>query len=134
MEAEFLGIVFRSEDHMRWFQMSMGFVVIIGLISIFSATIAIWKRPVGHRGFSIVLLLMVVAGGYHATAGILSAIHFVIMISIGRDPNGPVYSVDCIWFNFSMAASYISILVVAYLLRKKALKRENTQTTIINPN
>ena len=118
MEAEFLGIVFRSENHMYWFWMSMSFAAIIGLISLCSATVAIWKRHVGSVGFSVAQALVVSGGVTYAIFGFVAGIRFVVAISTGRDPNGPTWSVDCIWFNFSMAASCLIIFAVVYLLRR----------------
>ncbi len=113
MEAtEFLGITFRSPQHMHWFVMSMGYLVIVlscvGIRSFLSGSF----DKGGLLRWGIV---------YH----LFTSLSAVVITKFGTI-NGPVYSRDCIWFNALMAALYAVIWYVGtrYFNRKNKVSME----------
>ena len=85
-----LATYFRSPNHAAWFFVSVA-VLIISLIYAFyrlGTARAIWRFVIGTHVGTVVLAILVVA-----TRG-----------------SGPVYSIDCIWFNALMALIYGSLL------------------------
>lgn len=99
MEAvELFGITFRSEHHLHWFIMTM---MLFGA-SLLCAAICMWRK-----------LYM----GPFAIWGSLSFISFSTFMSAIVETklgmvNGPVWSVDCIWYNGLLTALYLSCIVI----------------------
>jgi hypothetical protein len=92
--VEFLGIVFRSSQHMVW---GVG-TVLVTLVLIVLTTF--FKKPkVFFFGGSF---------GYLAVA-----ISAVIVTKWGT-VNGPTYSVDCIWFNLLICVIYWLLFLVPW--------------------
>lgn len=96
--VEWLDIVFRSPDHLIWFKMSLilfagGFIAF--LINFWKPRSS-WHKLPGSLAF------------FHLTASFLAIIH-----TQGGTINGPVYSVDCIWFNALMGAIHTVLFLVA---------------------
>jgi len=100
---EFLGIVFRSQSHLGWFQFSMA-VFGIGMITFGMVLLGCNSIRSMTRGFFPFMRI------FHFTASILA----VFMTRFGT-MNGPIYSVNCIWFNFLMGTIYCTLYWIAGL-------------------
>ncbi len=95
--VEFLGIVFRSPQHLGWFTMSM--TVFAAMVGVLILCRILRTGPAET--------LLVYAGGM-LCGHTLVALSAVIHTRFG-ELNGPVYSVDCIWFNTAMALAYAAM-------------------------
>jgi len=103
----FMGISFRSHSHMYWFQGSMTFAII-------SAASLLWclrTRP-PRDTLRLVTIYWSLVLAFHVFASTTASwVAYEKAIILGKDPNGPLFSVDCIWFNAMMSALYIAMIV-----------------------
>jgi len=115
--VKFLGIVFRSQSHMEWFQMSMTFLV-ISLIW-YLAALVLSKRS--QVVFFTPGMLWVMFLGFH----VMTMAEALAVVSVrffkGVPLNGKMFSVDCIWFNALMAFIYVLLFLIVRKSSKKSL-------------
>ena len=105
---EFLGIMFRSYSHMVWFSGSM----IFGLLG---GALAVWcyrARPVIETSRLVRILLSLVML-FHICASLSATFNAYLKVYVEHaSPNGPLFSLDCIWWNALMTAYYVALVVV----------------------
>jgi len=112
MEAvEFIGISFRSGSHAIYFAMTMS--IFFGVVSFTIMRMKI-KKKYTHDYFHLLQF---------AFAHILVGIMAVISTKFGAK-NGTVTSVDCIWYNSSMAFMFflVHFYITRFYLEKKTRK------------
>jgi hypothetical protein len=91
-------LTFRSQEHLKWFIMSM--FVFFGSLYVLS---------IAHDDVPVFFLFRFCT----ITYAVVSLFAFVV--TEGGKINGDVFSVDCIWFNALMSSVYLAILL-AYAL------------------
>ena len=94
MKYEFLGIVFRSELHMMWFELTVGVLVLATIILCGFLFFKSYEFPIFIFGSLGVAFLCV-------------SITSVGMTRFGT-VNGENWSVDCIWYNALLSVIYFS--------------------------
>lgn len=103
MEAvEFLGISFRSEQHLGWFVFSM--------LIFFISTATVFISRVNDGRFKLFLVLFL----YHCLVSFIA----IIITNFGAI-NSKSVSVDCIWFNGLMAVLYLFLFSLKKFLQKR---------------
>jgi hypothetical protein len=103
---ELFGISFRSYSHLYWFLGSMT----IALTSLAAYAWCRRQRPEVETT-RLVWIFHSIALLFHAFACItasMNAYHKAIVL--GEDPNGPLFSLDCIWFNALMTLGYLLLI------------------------
>lgn len=96
-QVTFWGLSFRSASHMHWFQMS----VVVFALSVLS--LLVWFFFFRKSNDFLICPFVMWQLGF--------AIHVLqppiaLIVTRGGTVNGPIYSVDCIWFNALMACIY----------------------------
>lgn len=109
---EFLGITFRSIQHMNWFIFTVISLIIIVIINLLFLT------PM-RRSLSLQILgtyIFMLSGAIH-----LIALLTALIKTKGGVINGPITSVDCIWFNGVMffVVLFFSLLSIRFYKRGK---------------
>lgn len=103
----FMGISFRSTSHMYWFQGSMTFA----LLSLASLVWCLRAQP-ARETLRLVLIYWSLVLLFHVGASVSASwVAYQKAIVLGQDPNGPLFSTDCIWFNAMMSAGYVTMIV-----------------------
>ena len=107
---EFFGIVFRSEQHLHWFFLTLiVFAVVVILLAVFYVIAS--SAEMEYQGkwmqFSVELCFAFCFSSlFTTTAAILiAAANFLRHMPV----NGPVWSLDCIWFNALVAMIYFCL-------------------------
>lgn len=118
MEAvEFLGITFRSSYHMQWFVMTM---------IIFGASWVLFGICLVCKCYGAPVIIWGILGIMS-----LSASMGAITKTKWGTVNGPVYSVDCIWYNGLLMVIYFSSAGIYVLLRdyrkRRRLRKEGAR-------
>lgn len=101
---KFLGITFRSANHMYWFRLN---IIMLGACIIISAILVFLKV------WSLAIPILIAFG----TTSALTAITAIIVTRFGKE-NGPYYSKDCIWFNGLLAGIYFAGMCLVLFLEK----------------
>jgi len=110
---EFLGIAFRSAQHLEWFVFTLiTFGANICFIAVCWASGKRFKAPCAFCG---------VLGGLSFFYSILAA----IITDFGA-ASGPVWSGDCIWYNALLAVIYVLGAALCGYLEKRRLRRFET--------
>jgi hypothetical protein len=114
----FLGIDFRSAQHLYWFE-GTSLVLLAGLAA---TAWAVWSRaPADSRRVLAIFLTLV--GGFHVAVSIEAARRAWHAIHVTHtSPNGPLFSVDCIWFNALMAGFYVVSLLTVLRARTRPVE------------
>jgi len=123
-EAEFLGITFRSSDHMQWFQMSMGLAIINFSGLVFRYATRHSSNPFFSKITVLLVILMVGIILSHVMTSGVAVLNALVSVVQHQNPNGPVFSIDCIWFNALMAGTYAIVLY----LESKFYAKQNKNT------
>ena len=93
-ELSFWGITFRSSEHMAYF------ILYVCHLSVLAIVTVVWffsKRSAQSRRNIMALWLST------CTGPLLTSISAAFLTKFGTQ-NGPVFSVDCIWFNALVSA------------------------------
>lgn len=116
----FLGVDFRSVQHLYWFE-GTTLVLLAGLAA---TAFVLWSRaPADSR--RVLGIFLVLVGGFHGAVSLEAARRAWRAVHVTHtDPNGPLFSVDCIWFNALMAALYAATALVLRRLGARRARRE----------
>lgn len=104
----FCFIKFRSYEHLRWFVINTSLLSVTVAILLLNQIFGISLDPV------LVIITSVFMGLIYMIISVCSAI---VVIKLG---NGPIFSVDCIWFNGVISLIYFVICVSMVLKIKFA--------------
>jgi len=106
------GIDFRSAQHLYWFE-GTSLVLLAGMAA---TGWTVWTRaPADTRRVLAIFLSLV--GAFHVAVSVEAARRAWRAIHVTHtNPNGPLFSVDCIWVNALMAALYAASLLVLWRL------------------
>ncbi|KKR36716.1 MAG: hypothetical protein UW46_C0007G0022 [Candidatus Yanofskybacteria bacterium GW2011_GWF1_44_227] len=107
----FLGITFRSASHLIWFVQSM----VILLVSMIYYARKIFTSSREIESFSGPTFYLTAFHG-------ITILQAIVHTRLGRI-NGPIYSVDCIWFNSLMVLVYLSLGYAAHRASLVRLRR-----------
>lgn len=106
---EFLGITFRSAQHLEWFILTL---VTLGANIYFIAVC--W---VSGKRYTMPLAFCAISGGFSLFYSILAA----IITDFGA-VSGPIWSGDCIWYNALLSVIYILGAALCGCLEKRRLR------------
>lgn len=113
-----MGIEFRSGQHLAWFA---GTVLVLGGALVATAWILVRRGPADDRRVLGIFLSLV--GAFHVAVSLEAARRAWRAIHVTHtDPNGPVFSVDCIWFNALVAGAYGAALWLLWRSRRRPLR------------
>lgn len=124
----FLGIGFRSESHLYWFQGSMTFAM--ASLALFAYCVRGAPSDDTRRLATIYWAITLV---FHALASITASVYAYKQIYwLGKSPNGPLFSLDCIWFNAMMTVVYVGLIAVLRRTAKRAPELETDEAQLMS--
>ncbi len=110
----FWGIGFRSLSHLHWFQGSV-FMLTASLIA---SAWCLKSRP-SKEHHNLVVIFLILTGLFHALAFLTASVSaYKKTYVLHQDPNGPLFSVDCIWWNALLTVGYVGLVAVLRRVRQ----------------
>ena len=102
MGPEHFGVVFRSTSHYGWFLLSAFCFVAIVAWNVLGVFYLAWRKRLNDGYPAVLAFPSIFMTLFHVS----TSLGAVIFTRFGQI-NGPIYSVDCIWFNLLMAVLYL---------------------------
>ncbi len=124
-ELEFLGILFRSRSHLHWF---------LGSVTMFTITVGslAWclkARPEADKA-RLLTIFWFLALIFHLGAFVAASMNYYDKVVIlNQNPNGRLFSTDCIWFNAMWIGIYAIILVFFHRWKKRVYRPVRNEPT-----